>query len=83
VDREQRLVEAAGVEEKYVPEGDDQKERRSQLSHGGTLLRSDQRRDFLGFTPADSKEIRETGEASSLVRIAIVNWLISRAKLSS
>ncbi|MBI4266064.1 MAG: hypothetical protein HY657_16945 [Acidobacteria bacterium] len=76
--------------EKYAPGAGDQKERRrrlyeirSQLSHGGTLLRSDQRRDFLGFTPADSKEIRETSEASSLVRIAVVNWLISRSKLSS
>jgi len=75
--------------EQFAP-GGEMKERRRQLyamrstlSHGGTLLRSDRRRDFMTLNPEDSSELGHIGIANGIVRVTTVNWLISRGELSA
>jgi hypothetical protein len=49
---------------------------RSRLSHDGALLRSDTRRWSPRFSPSVGRESDDLSNASSIVRVTLVNWLL-------
>ncbi len=51
---------------------------RSKLSHGGSLLHSDRRTWSPGLTPARVEEWMDATTTWKLVRIVLVNWLLSK-----